>query len=125
MIGDPGPAEVGSSESTPASPAEHASSPSAQDESMSEAMSEAMSETSSTMEDPERRRRSRKRRSRVKLPGIFACTRKTGSVISSSSDEEDNRPVKMKPGQTGDQFSSAKFQEIEITLSWIASRKVC
>eukprot|EP00795_Rhopilema_esculentum_P007423 gene7423-13182_t len=123
VIGDAGPGEAGSSESTPASPAEHASSPSAQDESMSEAMSEAMSETSSTMEDPERRRRSRKRRSRVKLPGIFACTRKTGSVISSSSDEEDNRPVKMKPGQTGDQFSSAKFQEIEITLSWIASRK--
>ena len=95
-----------------------------------ETVSEALSEASSTMEDQEKRRRSKKRRSRGrKIPGIFACTRKSGSVVSSSSEEEDTRPVKMKTGrEEPDEENVAidsKLQEIEITLAWIAKRKVC
>ena len=89
------------------------------------------------MDESERKKRARKRRSKGrKLSGIFSCTRKTGSVMSSSSEEEDTRPVKMKPDsnqnkeakqETADPDAAAidaKMQEINITLSWIASRKV-
>ena len=89
------------------------------------------------MDESERKKRAKKRRSKGrKLSGIFSCTRKTGSVISSSSEEEDTRPVKMKPDPNQNKEKqqesadpdaaavNAKMQEINITLSWIASRKV-
>lgn len=94
-----------------------------------ETMSEALSETSGTMDDPKKRKRSKKRRSKGrKIPGIFACTRKSGSIVSSSSDEEDRRPVRMKTGKHQDEEQDtaidSKLQELQITLAWIFKRKV-
>ena len=113
-------------DSATASPQELPSSPSQAEETFSEALSEA----SGTMDDSKKRKRSKKRRSKGrKIPGLFACTRKSGSVISSSSDEEDKRPLKMKTGKKDldDENTAidAKLQEIEITLAWISKRKVC
>ena len=112
-------------ESSTALPHELPSSPSFAEETVSE----ALSETSGTMDDQKKRKRSKKRRSKGrKIPGIFACTRKSGSVISSSSDEDDKRPVRLKTGkkevEEQDSAIESKLQEFEITLGWILRRRV-
>ena len=90
------------------------------------------SDSTSSMDDQERTRRSKKSRKQskkgMKLPGILSCTRKRTSVHSSSSEEDDSRPAKLpplpEPNQATDAAINAKLQEIAITISWISTRRV-